>query len=34
MIYVDAENDLVIVARWLANDKLNDLVRIVLGAKN
>ena len=33
MIYVDAENDLVIVARWLANDKLNDLVRIVLNAR-
>ncbi len=33
MIYLDAENDLVIVARWLANDKLNDLVRIVLGAR-
>jgi CubicO group peptidase (beta-lactamase class C family) len=33
MIYVDAENDLVIVARWLANDKLNDLIRIVLHAK-
>ncbi len=33
MIYVDRENDLVIVARWIANDKLNDLVRIVLGAR-
>lgn len=33
MIYVDRENDLVIVARWIANDKLNDLVRIVLHAK-
>jgi CubicO group peptidase (beta-lactamase class C family) len=33
MIYVDAENDLVIVARWIANDKLNDLVKMVLHAK-
>jgi CubicO group peptidase (beta-lactamase class C family) len=33
MIYVDAENDLVIVARWIANDKLNDLIKIVLHAK-
>jgi CubicO group peptidase (beta-lactamase class C family) len=32
MIYVDRENDLVIVARWIANDKLNDLIRIVLRA--
>lgn len=34
MIYVDAENDLVIVARWIANDKLNDLVRMVVNAKS
>jgi hypothetical protein len=33
MIYVDAENELVIVARWIANDKLNDLIKIVLHAK-
>jgi CubicO group peptidase (beta-lactamase class C family) len=33
MIYVDAENDLVIVARWIANDKLNDLIKMVLHAK-
>ncbi len=34
MIYVDRENDLVIVARWIANEKLNELVKMVLQAKN
>lgn len=30
MIYVDAKNELVIVARWIANNKLNELVKSVL----
>jgi CubicO group peptidase (beta-lactamase class C family) len=30
MIYVDSENDLVIVARWIPNRDINELVRLVL----
>jgi CubicO group peptidase (beta-lactamase class C family) len=33
MVYVDRANDLVIVARWIANDKLNELVRMVVHAR-
>lgn len=32
MIYTDPDNDLVIVARWIANDQLNGLVKKVLAA--
>jgi hypothetical protein len=34
MVYVDTENDLVVVVRWIANDKLNEMVKKVLQAKN
>jgi CubicO group peptidase (beta-lactamase class C family) len=34
MVYVDPENDIVMVVRWIANDKLNELVKKVLQAKN
>jgi hypothetical protein len=34
MVYVDTENDLVVVVRWIANDKLNEMVKKVLHAKN
>lgn len=34
MVYVDPENELVMVVRWIANDKLNEMVRRVLQAKN
>jgi CubicO group peptidase (beta-lactamase class C family) len=30
MIYVDSENELVIVARWIPNGDINELVRLVL----
>jgi CubicO group peptidase (beta-lactamase class C family) len=30
MIYADYENDLVIVARWIPNGDINELVRLVL----
>ncbi|EOZ98542.1 Beta-lactamase class C and other penicillin binding protein [Indibacter alkaliphilus LW1] len=30
MVYVDEENDLVIVARWIKNEKKSDLVKLVL----
>jgi hypothetical protein len=30
MVYVDEENDLIIVARWIKNDKKADLVKMVL----
>jgi hypothetical protein len=30
MIYVDEENDLVIVARWIKNDQKAELVRLIL----
>jgi CubicO group peptidase (beta-lactamase class C family) len=33
MVYVDPENDLVIVARWIRRDALDGLVQRVLGAK-
>jgi len=32
MIYVDPENDLVVVARWIANDQLDGLVQRVLAS--
>jgi hypothetical protein len=32
MIYVDEENDLVIVARWIENSKLDELVKRFLSA--
>jgi CubicO group peptidase (beta-lactamase class C family) len=32
MIYVDNENDLVIVARWIENNKLDELVKQFLAA--
>jgi hypothetical protein len=32
MIYVDNENDLVIVARWIENNKLDDLIKYFLAA--
>jgi hypothetical protein len=34
MIYVDEENDLVIVARWIENSKLDELVKRFLSALN
>jgi hypothetical protein len=34
MVYVDTENELVVVVRWIANDKLNEMVKKVLQAKN
>ncbi len=34
MVYVDPENDIVMVVRWIANDKLNEMVKKVLQAKN
>jgi CubicO group peptidase (beta-lactamase class C family) len=34
MVYVDAENELVMVVRWIANDKLNEMVKKVLQSKN
>ncbi|MEN2283476.1 serine hydrolase [Algoriphagus sp. SE2] len=34
MIYVDQENDLVIVARWIPNADKNELVRLVLESLN
>jgi Beta-lactamase len=33
MVYVDPENDIVMVVRWIANDKLNEMVKKVLQAK-
>ena len=33
MIYVDAENDLLIVARWIDNNALDELIKKVLNAK-
>jgi CubicO group peptidase (beta-lactamase class C family) len=30
MVYVDEENDLVIVSRWIKNDKKADLVKLIL----
>jgi CubicO group peptidase (beta-lactamase class C family) len=33
-IYVDPENDLVVVVRWIENDALNEFVGKVLGAVN
>lgn len=32
MVYVDKENDLVIVARWIKNDAMDGIVKRVLGA--
>ena len=32
MIYVDSENDLVIVARWIPGNDKNELVRLVLNS--
>jgi CubicO group peptidase (beta-lactamase class C family) len=32
MIYIDNENDLVIVARWIENNKLDELVKQFLAA--
>jgi CubicO group peptidase (beta-lactamase class C family) len=32
MVYVDPENDLVVVARWIANDQLDGLVQRVLAS--
>jgi len=34
MVYVDQENDLIIVARWLDSSKMDDLVRLVLESLN
>jgi hypothetical protein len=33
MIYVDEVNDLVIVARWIENSKLDELVKRFLAAQ-
>ena len=33
MVYVDRENDLVIVARWITNSSMNEFVGKVLAAK-
>ena len=33
MVYVDPENDLVIVARWIKASAMNDMVAKVLAAK-
>jgi hypothetical protein len=32
MIYVDPENDLVVVARWIENNAVNEFVQRVLGS--
>jgi hypothetical protein len=32
IIYVDAENDLVIVVRWIENKQVNEMVKKVLEA--
>ena len=32
IIYIDPENDLVIVARWIEKDKVPDFVRLVLAS--
>jgi len=34
MVYVDQENDLVIVARWINNNSMNEFVGKVLAARN
>jgi hypothetical protein len=32
MIYVDPENDLVVVVRWIENNAINEFVQRVLSA--
>jgi CubicO group peptidase (beta-lactamase class C family) len=34
MVYVDPENDLVVVARWIENNALDGLVQRVLASVN